>query len=88
MTVRERYLAIVVLGFIVLVIVGSMGLIPRVVTPVLNDVARACLVVAIAGVGLKTSPLELKKVGLRAFALLAAETVFLALMVLGEQRLA
>lgn len=73
------------LAFAGFVAAGSLGLIPKVVGPVLNDVARACLVLAIAAVGLKTSPLEMKKVGGRAFALLGAETVFLALVVLALQ---
>jgi len=53
----------------------------------LNDVARGCLVIAIAAVGLKTSPLEMKRVGARAFALLGFEAVFLAGTVLAVQRL-
>ncbi len=44
----------------------------------MNEVARACLVVAIAAVGLKTSPLEMKKVGGRAMVLLVVEALFLA----------
>jgi uncharacterized integral membrane protein (TIGR00698 family) len=75
------------LAFVALVIVGSLGLIPKPVGEALNDVARACLVIAIAAVGLKTSPLELKKVGARAFALLGFEAVFLAGAVLVAQRL-
>jgi uncharacterized membrane protein YadS len=76
------------LGFAALVVVGSFGLIPKPVGAALNEVARACLVVAIAAVGLKTSPLEMKKVGARAFALLGVETVFLAAVVLAAQKLA
>ena len=74
------------LGFAALVVIGSFGLIPKAVGATLNEVARACLVVAIAAVGLKTSPLEMKKVGARAFALLVAEAVFLAGTVLAAQR--
>jgi uncharacterized integral membrane protein (TIGR00698 family) len=70
------------LAFVALVVAGSLGLIPAPVGAALNEIARACLVVAIAAVGLKTSPLEMKKVGARAIALLAAETVLLAAFVL------
>ncbi len=74
------------LAFVGLVIVGSLGLIPKPIGDALNDVARGCLVVAIAAVGLKTSPLEMKRVGARAFALLGFEAVFLAGTVLAVQR--
>jgi uncharacterized integral membrane protein (TIGR00698 family) len=74
------------LAFVGFVIVGSLGLIPKPVGVALNEVARACLVIAIAAVGLKTSPLEMKKVGARAFALLGVEAVFLAGAVIGAQK--
>jgi len=74
------------LAFVAFVIAGSCGLIPKPIGAALNDVARACLVVAIAAVGLKTSPLEMRKVGMRAFALLGIEAVFLAGIVLTAQR--
>ena len=75
-------------AFVVLVAVASLGLIPKPIGAALNEIARACLVVAIAAVGLKTSPLEMKKVGGRAVALLVVETLFLAGLVILVQRLA
>ena len=74
------------LAFVALVVVGSLGWIPKPVGSAMNEVARACLVVAIAAVGLKTSPMEMKKVGLRAIGLLAAEAAFLAILVIAAQR--
>jgi uncharacterized integral membrane protein (TIGR00698 family) len=74
------------LAFVAFALASSFGLIPKPVGTALNDVARACLVVAIAAVGLKTSPLELKKVGARAFALLGIEAAFLAGAVIVAQR--
>ena len=74
------------LAFVAFVIAGSLGFIPKPIGAALSEIARACLVVAIAAVGLKTSPLEMKKVGARAFALLGVETVFLAGTVLAAQR--
>jgi hypothetical protein len=62
-------------AFVALVAIASLGLIPKPIGAALNEIARACLVVAIAAVGLKTSLLEMKKVGLRAIALLATETL-------------
>ena len=76
------------LAFVALVIVGSAGLIPKPVGIALNDIARGCLVIAIAAVGLKTSPLEMRRVGARAFALLVVETIFLAVLVLAGNAIA
>lgn len=73
--------------FVLLVAAGSAGLIPPGAAGTMNDVARACLVIAIAAVGLKTSPLEMKKVGGRAIALLGVEALFLAALVLAAQKL-
>ena len=73
--------------FVVLVIAGSVGFIPTRAASAMNDVARACLVVAIAAVGLKTSPLDMKKVGGRAIALLATEALFLAGLVVAAQKI-
>jgi len=70
------------LAFVGFVVAGSLGLIPEWLGAGLNLVARASLVVAIAAVGLKTSLLEVKKVGHRAIALLSIETAFLALLVI------
>ncbi|MFO1311425.1 MAG: putative sulfate exporter family transporter [Burkholderiales bacterium] len=75
------------LGFVALIVAGSLGWIPAPIARALNEGSRACLVVAIAAVGLKTSPLEMKKVGARAAALLAAEAAFLAGVVLAAQKL-
>jgi uncharacterized integral membrane protein (TIGR00698 family) len=74
------------LAFVAFVAVASLGLIPNPIGAALNDVARGCLVVAIAAVGLKTSPLELGKVGGRAVLLLGIEAVFLAAIVLVAQQ--
>ena len=73
------------LAFIAFVVAGSLGWIPKPVGAALNEVSRACLVVAIAAVGLKTSLVEMKKVGARAIVLLGLETAFLAAVVLAAQ---
>jgi uncharacterized integral membrane protein (TIGR00698 family) len=75
------------LVFAALVVAGSVGLIPEPVGAALNEVARACLVVAIAAVGLKTSALEMRKVGARAFVLLVVEAALLAGLFVGAQLL-
>ena len=76
------------MAFVALIVAGSLGLIPASVAALLNEVARACLVIAIAAVGLKTSPLEMKKVGGSAMALLATETLFVAALAIVAQKVA
>ena len=68
--------------FAALVVVNSLGLIPAPVLVALKDVSRWCLVTAIAGLGMKTSLKAMAEVGGRAIALIVAETVFLAVLVL------
>jgi len=76
------------LVFVALIAAGSFGLVAKSVASAMNDAARGCLVVAIAAVGLKTSPLEMRKVGGRAIALLAVEALFLAALVVTMLKLA
>ena len=76
------------LVFVALIAAGSFGLVAKPVASAMNDIARGCLVVAIAAVGLKTSPLEMRKVGGRAIALLAVEALFLAALVVAVLKLA
>jgi len=65
-----------------LVILSSLGWIPATVGAAMNEVSHACLVIAISAVGLKTSQLDIKKVGHRAMVLLVTEAVFLVGFVL------
>jgi uncharacterized integral membrane protein (TIGR00698 family) len=81
----DSLLPLFLLAFVAFVAAGSLGLIPEWLGATLNDAARACLVVAIAAVGLKTSPLELRKVGGRAAGLLGLEAAFLVVLVVGVQ---
>lgn len=84
---REPLLPAFLIGFVVLVVIGSLGWIPAPLGEALNQVSRACLVIAIAAVGLKTSLLEIRKVGARAALLLSAEALFLVAFVLAVQHL-
>jgi uncharacterized integral membrane protein (TIGR00698 family) len=83
----EPLLPLFLLVFVAFVIAGSVGLIPESLGIFLNQVSRACLVLAIAAVGLKTSVVEMKEVGARAIVLLALDGVFLAGFVLAAQKL-
>ena len=75
------------LAFVAFVVVGSLGWIPKPAVTVLSELSRACLVVAIAAVGLKTSLVDMKKVGARALVLLGLEAALLAAFVLVAQKL-
>jgi uncharacterized membrane protein YadS len=53
------------------------------VAAVLTEASKWLLVISVAALGMKTSLREMMAVGTTAIALIAAETVFLALLVLG-----
>jgi len=64
--------------FLVLVLLHSLHGIPDAAQPLIGDVSRGCLIVAIAALGVKTSFQMLFDTGWRPFALLLVETVWLA----------
>ncbi len=68
--------------FVLLVLVNSTGVIPPVVLDGLKSISRWCLVTAIAALGMKTSLKAMAAVGWQSIALIVAETVFLAVLVL------
>ena len=84
---RGPLIPLFLIVFAVFVAINSLGWVTAPVAGVVNNVSRACLVTAIAAVGLKTSLLDMKKVGAKALALLCIETVFLATLVLVAQLL-
>lgn len=71
------------MGFIGLMIVNSFGLIPPVVTTIAADTSRWFLVIAIAGLGTKTSLGQLMEVGPRAAVIIVTQTLALALFAVG-----
>jgi uncharacterized membrane protein YadS len=70
-------------AFAALVVVTSLGWIPEQVADAGSVVSRACLVMAIAAIGMKTSLKSLVDMGLRPVMLVVIETLVLAAMVLG-----
>lgn len=68
--------------FAALVAVNSAGGLPAALGERLGQASRACLVVAIAALGMKTSFAELARAGWRPFGLMLAETLWLAAFVL------
>ena len=69
------------IGFVWLVITNSLGLIPQEVNGWINNASRACLVIAIAALGVKTSFQSLASLGWRPVIMLVMETVWIAAFV-------
>lgn len=65
-------------GFLALVLVNSLGWMGEPVKAGMVTLSRACLVTAIAAIGIKASIGELSKLGWRPLVLVVGETVFLA----------
>jgi len=82
-TVSKLPVPAFLIAFPLIVGVNSAHLIPEPVRVVLVDTSRWCLVIAIAALGMKTSLKALAEVGHRALILIIAETIFLAVLVLG-----
>lgn len=70
------------IGFVLIMLANTYALIPAPVVALLNTVSRACLVTAIAALGVKTSLQALAQLGWRPVAMLVAETAWIAVMVL------
>ncbi len=70
------------IGFVLLAALNGFELVAKPVASVLTDLSRWLLVISVAALGMKTSLRAMMAVGTTAIALIAAETVFLALLVL------
>jgi len=70
-------------AFAALVVINSAGWIPAIVIDAGSTVSRACLVMAIAAIGMKTSLKSLVDMGFKPVMLVVLETLFLAGLVLG-----
>ncbi len=70
------------LVFVIIVAINSAGVIPAAVLDGMVTVSRWCLVIAIAGLGMKSSFQEMAVLGWRPIALVVGETLFLAGLVL------
>jgi uncharacterized integral membrane protein (TIGR00698 family) len=69
--------------FVALVAVNSAGALSAPLQQGMGWVSRACLVVAISALGMKTSFMQLAKAGWRPIVLIVAETLWMAALVLG-----
>ena len=70
------------LGFVALAALNGFNLVPQQVGVALTEVSRWLLVISVAALGMKTSARDIMSVGGTAIGLIAAETLFLALVVL------
>ncbi|WP_040488275.1 YeiH family protein [Fodinicurvata sediminis] len=70
------------IAFLLIVGANSLTLIPESVQNVLSEASRWCIITAIAALGVKTSLVEMVKVGGRAIGMIVAETVFIASIVI------
>jgi uncharacterized integral membrane protein (TIGR00698 family) len=71
------------IAFVVLAVLNGFALVAKPVAEILTEASKWLLVISVAALGMKTSLREMMAVGTTAIALIAAETVFLALLVLG-----
>jgi len=70
------------IAFVILAGLNGFALVPQSIGAALTELSRWLLVISVAALGMKTSAREIMSVGATAVALIAAETVFLALLVL------
>lgn len=80
---RPPVLPAFLVAFAVLVLVNTAGLLPPGLGGALRDAASWCLVLAISALGMKTMLGEILSIGWRSVAIIVAETVFVAALVLG-----
>jgi uncharacterized integral membrane protein (TIGR00698 family) len=73
-----------IIFFVVFVGINSMGIVPKPATQFINDASRWCLVTAIGALGMKTSLKSLFEVGWKPVSIMIAETIFLAVLVIGS----
>lgn len=68
-------------AFVVLMLLGSVDVFPASVSSFAGDISKALLVVAIAAAGIKTTLVDILKLGWKPVLLLVSETVFIAALV-------
>lgn len=73
--------------FVALVLANSAGMFPEAAQATLDATSRACLVLAIAALGVKTSLRALAGLGWRPVLMLLGESIWIALFVLGGLRI-
>lgn len=85
---RPSVLPVFALVFAALVLVNSLGLLPRPLVSVGAQCSQWCLIMAMAAIGMKTQPKDILTVGWKPVALMLLETLFLAALFYVLMRLA
>lgn len=71
------------IGFVILMIINSCFSLPSVLLESANELSKFFLITAIAAIGMKTNLGKLTEVGIKPIILIVAETVWIALLILG-----
>lgn len=85
---RPPMLPLFMLGFIAVVIINSMGIIPAQLAEIGGQVSQWALIAAVAAMGVNTSFGQIARVGARPWLALMSQTAFLAIFALLAIRLA
>lgn len=72
-----RNFPLFLLGFVALVLINSAGFLPQNIIALLSDLSAACLLVAVAGLGVKTSFRDFIHMGWRPAVMIMGQTLFL-----------
>ena len=75
-------------AFVILVIINSLDLLPKIVVSTGTQLSQAFLVASMAAIGMKTHLKDIVSVGWKPVALMVAETVFLAALFYGFMAMA
>lgn len=78
---KGAVLPLFLVGFVLIVVLNSFGVIPKPVAGLIVETSRWCLVLAMVALGMKSSFKELAAVGWRPLALMVSETLFIAMLV-------
>lgn len=71
------------IGFVVLMILNSVIIIPNILSDSANAVSQFALIMAITAIGMKSNLRQLLQVGVKPFLILAAETLWITGLILG-----
>jgi len=71
------------IGFVILTVINSCFSLPSVLLESANELSKFFLITAIAAIGMKTNLGKLTEVGIKPIILIVAETVWIALLILG-----
>lgn len=74
--------------FVLLVVINSLGVLPRWLVSGGNDLSRAFLIGAMAAIGIKTHLKDILNVGWKPVVLMVLETLFLAVLFYAMMQLA